>query len=432
MKKWKEVEWKDVEICHLPLRYYLPLLAVLCAAIWTGSLNRDIVGTTAFLVLVGGLLSFVGGKLPVVHKWLAGSILVPMLGGSVLVYARLIPSFLAEQVDAFISSGFINVILGAVIVGSILSIDRETLKKVSLNLLPCILIAQAGIVLSLFLGTVLARMPFLEGVYLIGMPNFCGGSSASLVAIPEICIGLFGGSVPEYAGRFMISLVIANLFSILFAGLLDWLGKRTPKLTGNGKLLELDEAEPPQETGKHTRSKNHYLGIGCAASLMVLVCGSLISHFLPVLNYIAWATILILLLKLSGVMNENICFGAQLWQEFMMELFIPAAILGVGISSVDLGGILSYLSAGNLIVIFCGVLGGLLGSLISSKVFGMYPLDTMITIGCNSATIGGSGTIAVLSSAKRMELIPYATIANRLGGAVMLVIYSVTISFFVP
>lgn len=55
----------------------------------------------------------------------------------------------------------------------------------------------------------------------------------------------------------------------------------------------------------------------------------------------------------------------------------------------------------------------------------------MIAIGCNFGTLGGSGTIAVLSTAERMELMPHATIVGRIGEAFMLIILSMTAVFFV-
>ena len=93
----------------------------------------------AFLIVMGWLFNFIGSKIPVFGSWMGGGILLPLFAGSALVYFHLIPDTLQEQVSTFIGSGFINVFLGAIIVGSILSMDRKILLSSTLRVLPCML-----------------------------------------------------------------------------------------------------------------------------------------------------------------------------------------------------------------------------------------------------------------------------------------------------
>lgn len=56
------------------------------------------------------------------------------------------------------------------------------------------------------------------------------------------------------------------------------------------------------------------------------------------------------------------------------------------------------------------------------KLFGLYPVESVVTAGMCNNSMGGTGNVAVLSSAKRMELIAFAQMGNRLGGAIILII----------
>jgi Na+/citrate or Na+/malate symporter len=46
----------------------------------------------------------------------------------------------------------------------------------------------------------------------------------------------------------------------------------------------------------------------------------------------------------------------------------------------------------------------------------MYPIETAIINACHSGQ-GGTGDVAILTAANRMQLMPFAQIATRIGGA---------------
>ena len=47
----------------------------------------------------------------------------------------------------------------------------------------------------------------------------------------------------------------------------------------------------------------------------------------------------------------------------------------------------------------------------------MYPIDVAIVNACHSGQ-GGTGDVAILTAANRMQLMPFAQIATRIGGAI--------------
>jgi len=53
-----------------------------------------------------------------------------------------------------------------------------------------------------------------------------------------------------------------------------------------------------------------------------------------------------------------------------------------------------------------------------ARMLKMYPIDTAIVNACHSGQ-GGTGDVAILTAANRMQLMPFAQIATRIGGAIV-------------
>ena len=420
---------KDVKIGPMPIKYYIPCVCIVLLAVYTGNLNEDIVGTFAFLLLAGWLFNFIGSRIPIFGTWMGGGILLPLFAGSALVYFHLIPTHLQQQVSTFIGSGFINVFLGAIIVGSILSMDRKVLLNSTLRVLPCMLGAMAFVFVFLYLGCLVTHKSLLDGMFMVGLPNYTGGSSGAIAVVPQIYADVFHTSVGEYSAKFLVFMNISNLFCVIIAALLAKFGEKKQGWTGNGQLIKgLDHGNEKKEATSEDIIKSvHKFGVGLCVSCCFLVLGKLCQAIVPQLNFIAWATILVVLAKVFGLMDEFSCKSTQYWQTFMVKNFLPFMITGIGIASLDLAQLVNYISISNVLLILFGVIGSCVGSLILGKLFGFYPIEAMIVIGCNMGNLGGSGALTVLSTTNRMDMMPFAVIANRIGGAIMVILISLLV-----
>lgn len=423
---------KQIKIGGMPLKYYIPFAAVILIATYTGSLNKDIVGAIAFLLMAGWLFSYVGDIIPIFGNYMGGAVLMPLFAGSALVYFNLLPKYVATSISNLMASGAVNVFIAAIVVGSILSMDRKMLISVSIRLLPCIIGSLVLAVGFMYVGCLVTGKSILDGIFMTGIPNYTGGSSGALVVVPTIYSGIFNQEAGSYAGKFIVFMNISNLICVIFSGLLNRVGKRYPNLTGNGVLIK--GAENTVETKakeSHDMGANiTKLGTGLVVSMVFLIIGNIMQKLVPQLNFIAWAAVLVIVVKATGFIDDEVCKCSDYWQGFVVRNFLPFLITGVGIASLDLGQLASYFTISNFVIIFLGVVGSMLGSLLIGKLFNFYPIDSMIAIGANMGTVGGSGAVATLSTSERMELMPFAIIANRIGGALVVVLISLLIPYF--
>jgi Na+/citrate or Na+/malate symporter len=83
-----------------------------------------------------------------------------------------------------------------------------------------------------------------------------------------------------------------------------------------------------------------------------------------------------------------------------------------------------------LLLVSVTVFGAIIGAGLVGRLVGFFPIESAITGGLCMANMGGTGDVAVLSAAKRMELMPFAQISSRIGGAFMLILSSIILQFF--
>ena len=400
--------------------------AVILLATAQNHMPTGIIGAIGVMAVVGYILNVAGDKTPIVNQFFGGGAIVIIFGSSYIFHSGLLPQETTETITTFVKGGgFLSFFIASLVTGSILGMDTNVLKKAALKYIPVIL---GGVACAfLFAGVVGAALGhgFMESVMLIALPIMGGGMGAGAVPLVEIMSGNTGMSAEVLLSKMVPALAIGNAIAIVMAGLLDKVGKFFPSLTGNGQLMRGKVEEKQEEIEEQPISIN-VLGVGALLAITMYFVGSMLSSVISMHTY-ALMIIFVALVKVAGLMPRELERAAHGWYKFVVDNLTPALLVGIGVAYTDLNQIIESLSLVYFLMVFATVLGAIVGTAIIGRLMGFNPIEASITAGLCMANMGGTGDVAVLAASKRMELMPFAQISSRIGGAFMLILATMII-----
>jgi Na+/citrate or Na+/malate symporter len=94
---------------------------------------------------------------------------------------------------------------------------------------------------------------------------------------------------------------------------------------------------------------------------------------------------------------------------------------GLGLLYIPLKDVIGTLSWQYFIVVISVVFTIIVTGFFISRFMNMNPVEAAIISACQSG-MGGTGDVAILSTADRMNLMPFAQVATRLGGAITVIV----------
>ncbi len=414
---------------------FLFFAIVIFAAIGWGIVPNQLIGAIAVMFTLGIVLGEIGERIPVWNKYCGGGAILAFLVCGFFTFKGWMPEGVVAISKGWMSDySFLNLFIAFLVVGSLLGLDRDLLVKSSALYLPAILAGLAGAGLLGVIGGLLFGKSPVEILTAYVLPIMGGGAGAGAVPMAQVYEDVTGQDSSGYLSFALAILAVGNIVSVAFAVVLNIVGEFMPAWTGKGDLVKKGkniEIKKAQEI--HLTMDDIAAAIFLTAGFFILsqvvaqkILPSILGVAIPNFAY------LIIFAALANVFNlipANLKAGAQKCQQFCGNKLIWIQMVGCGITLIDFNEMLGVLRFDNLLITVLIVLGAVLGSALFGMLVGFFPVESAITAGLCMANMGGAGDLAVLGAAKRMDLMSYAQISSRIGGAMVLLIGSLIFQF---
>lgn len=407
-----------IKISGIGLVAYIVMAILLIVAISTHKLPNTMIGAILALVIMGHVFYYIGAHLPIFRSYLGGGSVFTILVMAVLVYLNIVPSDTVKTTSGFINGmDFLGLYIVSLIGSSIFKMNRKMLLSAAVRFLPVAFLSMAVTFFGVGLVGMLIGVGFSHAVLYTSLPIMAGGVGAGIVPLSGIDAHAFGSSA---------AVILGNLLAIISAGLVSKLFLHS-KSNGHGVLLKTENADA--QVVADPKPDYTQIGVGLIISVSFFVFGTLLSALFPSINAYAFIILSIVLTKALGLLPEYYEQSVIMSGQVITKNMTHALLAGVGMSLVNIKLLLSALSWQFVVLCLTSIIVISLASYFLGKLFGLYPVESVITAGLANNSMGGTGNVAVLAASDRLNLIAFAQMGNRIGGALVLVIAGILVSF---
>jgi Na+/citrate or Na+/malate symporter len=253
--------------------------------------------------------------------------------------------------------------------------------------------------------------------FYIVVPIMAGGVGEGAIPLSVGYAEILHQDQGELFATVLPPVMLGSLTAIVLSGMLNYVGKKFPQLTGEGRLQpdEDDQMDPHQEEITGHMDVTHIAAAGVTAvTLYVLgiMCQRLFGLPAPVaMLFIA------VVVKLTQAVSPQLQQGAFVVYKFFSTAVTYPLLFAIGVSLTPWDKLMAAFTLPTLLTIISTVVTLMATGALVGRFFKMYPIETAIINACHSGQ-GGTGDVAILTAANRMQLMPFAQIATRIGGAI--------------
>lgn len=415
MKKLNEIKISGVS---LPL--YAFIVFVLAVTIAMGKLPLNMLGLTLLLVVMGHVLYFIGEKLPIMNSYLGGGSVFTLLGATLLATFHIIPKDIIVATKGFLgdSFGFLDFYIAALICGAILGMNRKILVKASARFIPVSLVTMVIGAFSVGLVGMLLGQGFGHSILYVSFSQMVGGMGAGILPLSKIYASNLHGDQATIFSQLAPATTLGNILAIIGAVLISKVFVNS-KSNGHGVLIPVNKDELKKEKLNLNPTD---IGVGMMFAFTIFLLGVICNAFVPKIHSYAFMIIIVFILKALDVVPKTLENCVVMFNQVIMSNLTHAVLAGIGLSLIDLATLAKAMNVQFIILSLTSVVAMGLAAAIIGEFVGLFPVETAIGAGMINNSMGGTGNIAVLSASDRMEMIAFAQMANRLSGAIILIL----------
>ncbi len=402
-----------------PWPVFIALILLIAGLLFKGKKSEDLSDISVMIAIlgVGGFAcAEIGKRIPGIRSLGAAAIFATFIP-SYLVYAKLMPLPIALAVKSFTkSSQFLYLYIAAIVVGSILSMDRKVLVQGFLKIfIPVVSGSVLAGIVGMVVGLAFGMSPF-HTFFFIVIPVMAGGVGEGAIPLSVGYAALLHQEAGILLADILPSVMFGSLAATVSGGLLNHYGRARPDLTGNG-VLQIGEHDDPALMTSSTDSAISPVQIAAAGATVIALymSGLLVQR---ITNFPAPITMLVLavIANIFRLVSQELKWGAYAYYKFFSSAVTYPLLFAIGVSLTPWDKLIAAFTFGRLFAIAAMVTTLFASGFFIGRRIGMYPIEAAIVTGCR-ASQGGTGDVAILTAANRIQLMPFAQIATRIGGA---------------
>jgi len=425
---WPESWWPivDYKIGIIPLPVFFILFAVIAGFALRGKVPSDILMAIVLLSMGGFTCDELGKRIPIIRNIGAAAIFATFIP-SYLAFHQILPASILDSVKDFTKdSNFLYLFISCIIVGSILGMDRGVLIKGFLKIfIPLAAGSVAGGIVGTLVGVLLGLGAY-HTFFFVVVPIMAGGVGEGAIPLSIGYSQILHQPQGDLFAQVLPPVMLGSLTAILLAGTLNYVGKKYPHLTGEGRLQPGDDDELQREEDADGRVDVATVGAAVVTAVTLYLIGALGQREFGFPAPVVMLVIAVAL-KLTRAVSPSLQIGAFHVYKFFSTAVTYPLLFAIGIALTPWDKLVAAFNLPYVITIVSTVMTIMTTAFFVGGWMKMYPIDTAIVTACHSGQ-GGTGDVAILTAANRMQLMPFAQIATRIGGAITVTVVLIVLT----